>query len=87
VVDDVRRDKDGKTALVLKLILSFSSFDSVELADRLQQDYEHTLHVGVTVVTPDVDPFASYDQGGAAATGAFASTSCCSLPVATARIQ
>jgi ABC-type transport system substrate-binding protein len=71
VVDGVRRGKDGKTPLVLELILSYSALDSAELADRMQQDYARTLHVGVTVVTPGQDPFAPYDQGGDGATGAF----------------
>jgi class 3 adenylate cyclase/ABC-type transport system substrate-binding protein len=71
VVDGVRRGRDGKTPLVLKLILSFSALDSAELADRMQQDYARNLHVGVTVVTPDHDPFGSYEQGAEAPTGAF----------------
>jgi ABC-type transport system substrate-binding protein len=71
VVGGVRRGKDRKTPLVLEIILSFSALDSVELADRLQQDYARNLHVGVTVVNPDNNPFASYDEGGEAATGAF----------------
>jgi ABC-type transport system substrate-binding protein len=70
VVDNIRRAKDGKTPLQLRLLLSGHGEEAIGIARSMQADYARNLHIGVTIVVERF-AFASYDQGGQAATGGF----------------
>jgi peptide/nickel transport system substrate-binding protein len=50
VVDNIRRSKDGRTPLQLTLVVSPGASNDAVVAQRLQQDYQNNLHIGMSVV-------------------------------------
>jgi peptide/nickel transport system substrate-binding protein len=57
VVDNIRRNKDGRTPLQLTLVVSPGAGDGGVIAPRMQQNYQNNLHVGVSVeIVKDLGP-------------------------------
>jgi ABC-type transport system substrate-binding protein/class 3 adenylate cyclase len=70
VVDGIRRNKDGKTPLQISIDVSGGAAQAPLLSRGMQQDYERTLKIRVSVAVVR-GFFADFTRGGIASQGTF----------------